>query len=287
MLIQHILTEEIFSKVFDEDDFHRQNNVAKELYALEGLFFTGALKKNTLKGLEPYYNAIRTTAHQISTHNERQKFLKVVYESFYKVYNPEGRRPARRRLHADRNRALHGRERRLAVPEPFRQVADRPAASRFSIPPPAPAPSSANCWSIFAASRQKLAYKYKEELHANEVAILPYYVANLNIEATYAAIAGQYAEFPNLCFVDTLDNVAGLGKFSGHQEDLFGSLSEENVARIKRQNARKISVIIGNPPYNAQSGRTTIRQQQNRPIQRIDQRIKATYIKQRYRTEDQ
>jgi hypothetical protein len=57
MLIQHVLTEEIFSKVFDEDDFHRQNNVAKELYALEGLFFTGALKKNTLKGLEPYYNA--------------------------------------------------------------------------------------------------------------------------------------------------------------------------------------------------------------------------------------
>ncbi len=45
MLIQHILTEEIFAKVFDNDDFHRQNNVAKELYALEELFFTGALKK--------------------------------------------------------------------------------------------------------------------------------------------------------------------------------------------------------------------------------------------------
>ena len=41
MLIQHILTEEIFSQVFGEDDFHRQNNVAKELYTLEGTFFTG------------------------------------------------------------------------------------------------------------------------------------------------------------------------------------------------------------------------------------------------------
>ena len=87
MLIQHILTEEIFSKVFDEDDFHRNNNVARELYALEGLFFTGALKKTTLKGLEPYYNAIRTTAHQIATHTEKQTFLKVIYEGFYKVYN--------------------------------------------------------------------------------------------------------------------------------------------------------------------------------------------------------
>ena len=45
--------------------------------------------------------------------------------------------------------------------------------------------------------REKLAHKYAEELHCNEVAILPYYVANLNIEATYAAITHQYAEFPN------------------------------------------------------------------------------------------
>ncbi len=68
-------------------------------------------------------------------------------------------------------------------------------------------------------NRKKLAHKYKEELHANEVAILPYYVANLNIEATYAAITGQFAEYPNLCFVNTLDNVAALGIYSGHQGD--------------------------------------------------------------------
>src|SRR5512133_85224 len=57
MLIQHVLTEEIFSKVFGEDDFHRQNNVAKELYRLEGTFFTGSLKKTTLRGLAAYYSA--------------------------------------------------------------------------------------------------------------------------------------------------------------------------------------------------------------------------------------
>ncbi len=130
----------------------------------------------------------------------------------------------------------------------------------------------------FRGQPQKLAYKYKEELHANEVAILPYYVANLNIEATYAAITGQYAEFPNLCFVDTLDNVAGLGKFSGHQEDLFGALSEENVARIKRQNARKISVIIGNPPYNAWQENFN-QSNANRAYRRIDERIRDTYIR--------
>ena len=87
MLIQHVLTEEIFSKVFGEDDFHRQNNVAKELYALEGTFFTGDLKKRTLRGLDAYYAAIRSAAAQIGSHHEKQAFLKVIYENFYKVYN--------------------------------------------------------------------------------------------------------------------------------------------------------------------------------------------------------
>lgn len=131
----------------------------------------------------------------------------------------------------------------------------------------------------FRGQKDKLAYKYKEELHANEVAILPYYVANLNIEATYAAITGQYAEFPNLCFVDTLDNVGGLGIKAGHQHDLFGAMSEENVARIKRQNSRKISVVIGNPPYNANQQNENDNNK-NRTYPRIDARIKDTYIKQ-------
>jgi predicted helicase len=276
MLIQHILTEEIFSKVFDEDDFHRQNNVAKELYGLEGLFFTGALKKDTLRGLEPYYNAIRATAHQISTHNERQKFLKVIYEGFYKVYNKKA---------ADRLGVVYTP---TEIVRFMVESADWLCQKHFGkslidrqveILDPAAGTGTFICELLehFRGQPQKLAYKYKEELHANEVAILPYYVANLNIEATYAAIAGQYAEFPNLCFVDTLDNVAGLGKFSGHQEDLFGSVSEENVARIKRQNARKISVIIGNPPYNAWQENFNSRNP-NRAYKRIDERIAATYV---------
>jgi predicted helicase len=60
MLIQHILTEEIFSQVFDYSNFHRQNNVAKQLYALENTFFTGKVKHDTLAGLRPYYAAIKS-----------------------------------------------------------------------------------------------------------------------------------------------------------------------------------------------------------------------------------
>ena len=132
----------------------------------------------------------------------------------------------------------------------------------------------------FRGQRQKLRHKYLEELHANEVAILPSYVANLNIEATYAAING-FEEYPNLCFVDTLDNVAGLPTHAiaknQHFGDLFGAMSEENVARIKRQNKKKISVVIGNPPYNANQMNEN-ENNKNREYPAMDQRIKETYI---------
>ena len=129
----------------------------------------------------------------------------------------------------------------------------------------------------FRGQPAKLRYKYLEELHANEVAILPYYVANLNIEATYAAING-YEEYPNLCLVDTLDNTAALkAQKNQHVGDLFGAVSEENVARIKRQNKKRISVIIGNPPYNANQLNEN-ENNKNREYPEIDRRIKATYI---------
>jgi predicted helicase len=76
MLIQHILTEEIFSAVFPGRSFHEDNNVARELYKLEATFFTGNTKYGTLKGLEPYYAAIRSAAAHIEGHHEKQTFLK-------------------------------------------------------------------------------------------------------------------------------------------------------------------------------------------------------------------
>ena len=61
----------------------------------------------------------------------------------------------------------------------------------------------------------RLEYKYDHEIHANEVAILPYYIANLNIEYAYQERTGRYREFPHLCFVDTLDNLDWQGASGG------------------------------------------------------------------------
>ena len=120
-------------------------------------------------------------------------------------------------------------------------------------------------------------YKYKNEIHANEVAILPYYIANLNIEFTFKQKMDYYEEFPNLCFVDTLDNTNAFC-ICGNSKSMFG-FSSENTERIKRQNNKKISVIIGNPPYNANQLNEN-ENNKNREYPYIDKRIKDTYIKQ-------
>jgi predicted helicase len=277
MLIQHILTEDIFARVFGQGDFHRENNVAKALYALEAKFFKGDVKQQTMKSLEPYYAAIRSTAALISSHSEKQGFLKAIYENFYKVY--------------DKNKA----DRLGVVYTPSEIVrfmvesTDWLCEKHFGkslidknveILDPATGTGTfiVELLEHFRGQEKKLKYKYAEELHANEVAILPYYVANLNIEATYAAITDEYLEFKNLCFVDTLDNVAGLKQGTAVTGDLFGAVSEENIERIKRQNKRKISIIIGNPPYNANQ-KNENDNNKNREYPEIDKRIKASYIK--------
>jgi len=229
-----------------------------------------------LRALEPYYAAIRANAAQITSHAEKQTFLKLIYEQFYKVYNPKA---------ADRLGVVYTPN---EIVKFMIEGADWLCHRHFGktlidrdveILDPATGTGTFICALLehFRGQPQKLAHKYKNELYANEVAILPYYVANLNIEATYAAITGQYAEYPNLCFVDTLDNIAGLGIRAGHQHDLFGAMSDENVERIKRQNSRKISVVIGNPPYNAWQENFNMRNP-NRAYKRIDERIKDTYI---------
>lgn len=277
MLIQHILTEEIFAHVFNDSDFHRKNNIAHELYALEDKFFTGAVKRETLKGLEPYYAAIRANAAQITSHQEKQTFLKVIYENFYKVYDKKK---------ADRLGVVYTPNEIVRF---MIEGADWLCEKHFGrnlidehveILDPATGTGTFICELLetFRGDPRKLAHKYRNELHANEVAILPYYVANLNIEATYAAITGQFAEYPNLCFVDTLDNIEGLGIRSGHQHDMFAAFSDENVERVRRQNKRKISVIIGNPPYNANQQNEN-ENNKNREYKRVDELIKSSYIR--------
>lgn len=272
MIIQHILTEDIFNTIFDENQFHRENNIARELESVINTFFSGALKKTALAKLQHYSKAINAAAASIADHHEKQKFLKVVYETFYKSYNPKS---------ADRLGVVYTPSEIVKFMIESTDYLLNKHFGKFlddkgvEILDPATGTGTFICDLIDYIGKDKLEYKYKNEMHANEVAILPYYISNLNIEFTYTQKMGKYSEFENLCFVDTLDNMGFA--YRGKQFDLFSPFNEINSKRIYKQNTKNISVIIGNPPYNAnQISENDNNKNREYPI--IDKRIKDTYV---------
>ena len=279
MLLQHILTKDIFLRVFGEDQFHRENNVAGQLDKLERTFFTGDTRRQAIDRLRSYYGAITKAATGIADYAEKQSFLKAIYEDFYKAYNPAA---------ADRLGVVYTpnevvdfiiRGADYLLQKHFgRGLADE----NVQILDPATGTGTFITNLIEYLPADKLEHKYRHEMHANEVAILPYYIANLNIEYTYREKTGQYLEFPNLVFVDTLDNMDWEGSTGGAvtRQGAFelGGLSFDNWYRMQGQNEKTISVILGNPPYNDQQS-NWYELNPNRKYPEIDERIKETYIK--------
>ena len=278
MLLQHILTQDIFLRVFAESQFHHENSIARQLENLERTFFTGDVRREAIDRLRTYYGAIGRAADEIADYAEKQQFIKAVYEDFYKAYNPAA---------ADRLGVVYtpnevvdfiicGTDYLLQ-----RHFGRTLADDNVQILDPATGTGTFITNLINYLPADRLEYKYDHEIHANEVAILPYYIANLNIEYTYRERTGHYREFRGLCFVDTLDNMGWTGATGGAVERQgafeLGAMSEENWLRGQEQNEKNISVIIGNPPYNShQSSWNEFNP--NRQYPEIDLRIKETYV---------
>lgn len=272
MIIQHVLTQDIFTKIFDDPQFHQENNIAQRLGQVVNTFYHGATRHNISDRLGHYYATINARAAQIYNHQEKQKFLKALYENFYKAYNPKA---------ADRLGIVYTPNEIVRF---MIEAADYLAFKHFGktlgdpgveILDPATGTGTFITELIEYLPPHQLERKYKQEIHCNEVAILPYYIANLNIEFTYRQKMGRYRPFDNIVFVDTLDNLGF--QFAGKQLDFF-HLADENAERIQRQNERDISVIIGNPPYNTHQINAND-DNPNRKYPEVDKRIQQTYIK--------
>jgi len=179
MIIQHVLTEDIFMRVFDEAEFHRENVIARKLAEVAGTFYKGETKRNIHAKIAPYYETINARASQISDHHEKQKFLKALYESFYKAYNPKA---------ADRLGIVYTPDEIVRF---MIESADHLTFKHFGVTlgdkgveilDPATGTGTFITELIEYLPPAQLEYKYDFELHCNEVSILPYYIANLNIE---------------------------------------------------------------------------------------------------------
>ncbi len=114
-----------------------------------------------------------------------------------------------------------------------------------------------------------LPYKYREELHCNELMLLPYYVASMNIEHAFWEATGSYEAFEGICLVDTFETA----EKEQRQFDIF---NEANTERVHRQRKAPIKVIIANPPYNAGQVNENDNNK-NRKYEEIDRRVRVTY----------
>jgi predicted helicase len=267
MLIQHILTERIFRKIFANVDFMRRNVIAQEIEKLITALNSRVFKRDDFaKSLEHFYGAIENAAATITDFHDKQTFLNTVYERFFQgfcvkvadthgiVYTPQ---PLVNFMVASVEHVLKEEfgktlaDRDVHILDPFTGTGNFIVNILRHIP------------------KSALPHKYAQELHCNEVMLLPYYVASMNIEHAYYEATGKYEPFEGICLVDTFQTAE-------KEQAELSFFNEKNSVRVNRQKKAPIRVIIGNPPYNAWQADENDNNK-NRKYEELDRRVHVTY----------
>jgi predicted helicase len=272
MLIQHLLTERIFRRVFHNEEFRSRNVIACEIEkVITSMTSRHFSRDQFLSELDRFYKAIERSADDKEDYTEKQAFLNTVYERFFQGYSPK---------EADTHGIVY-------TPQPIvdfmvRSVDDilkkefgRSLADK-GVHILDPFVGTGNFITrvmrqIVETKKSALPHKYEHELHCNEVMLLPYYIASMNIEHEYLEQVGEYKPFDGICLVDTFE-------LAEPEQASLGFMNEENTARVKRQKEAPIFVIIGNPPYNARQLDENDNNK-NRKYGVIDNRVAETYGK--------
>ena len=272
MLAQHLMTERIFRTVFDNPDFTNRNIIAREIEKVIHVLTQYALNRNQFfRELQPFYEAIEKTASTLTDVSQKQDFLNTLYQRFFQdfsvkdadrhgvVYTPQpivdfmvNSVQHLLKTHFGKSLADTG----VHIIDPFVGTGNFIVRLMQDIPGIA------------------LDKKYNGELHCNEVMLLPYYIASMNIEHAYFEKMGRYAPFKHICFVDTFDTFELLDK--PNQTGHFTFLTAENTQRVQEQKKTPMFVVIGNPPYNASQANENDNNK-NRPHEAVDNRVRATY----------
>jgi len=237
MLVQHLLTERLFRTVFDNSDFVDRNVIAVEIEKVIQALTSHAFNRHEfLKSLDRFYVAIEAAARSIDGWLERQHFLDTVYERFFQgysvkradtygiVYTPQEIVDF---MCASVEEVLQ-REFGTSLSEPGVQIID-----------PCVGTGSYIVNLLHRIPNHRLKYKYEHDLYCNEIMLLAYYIASLNIEHEYYARLREYEPFEGICFTDTLELA------ESKQMSMF---VEENTERVQREKDAQIMVVIGNPP---------------------------------------
>ena len=267
IIIQHILTVDVFIIFFNDADFHKENTIAK---TVEELMNTLGSKKREVKAeIESYITVVKQYIYTMEK-EDKKDVLKVFYENFYKALN--GKK-------ADVQGVVYTP---LAIVRFMIEATDSLlykyfnktfASKNVKVLDPCSGTGIFMSELIEHIPVKDLAYKYENELFVNEIDILPYYIANLNIEHSYTEKMNEYKSFLNICLLDTLEfQKDGEGQLFG-----MASFSGENLERAIKQYGEDISVVIGNPPYNANQ-QSENDNNKNKVYSYVDNLIKGSYV---------
>lgn len=267
MLAQHLITKPVFDALFEGYSFAKHNPMSQAMQDVLDVLQEHHLNKEA-DTLQAFYDSVKLRAEGVDNAAGKQKIIVELYDKFFRnafpkmterlgiVYTPVEvvdfiLHSVAHILQTEFGQTLGSKG--VHIIDPFTGTGTfitRLLQSGLIAP-------------------EQLPYKYQHEIHANEIVLLAYYIAAINIEAVYHSIVGgNYQPFEGICLTDTFQLY--------EKEDLFSNLLVDNSARRKRQKKLDIRVIFGNPPYSA--GQTSANDNnQNVEYPFLDQRIRKTY----------
>ena len=265
MLIQHILTERIFRTVFNRSDFTSRNIIAIEIEKVSAALMHQAMSRDVfLEPLDRFYVAIEQAATLCKDFSQKQHFLNAFYEKFFQGFSEDV---------ADTHGIVYTPQPIVdfmvkSVEHILKTEFDR-SLSDIGVHIIDPFVGTGNFIVRLMQDIQGTALeeKYRHELHCNEVMLLPYYIASLNIEQEYFQRTSAYLPFEGIALADTFELL------EQQQAELF---TRENTERVVRQKAADMFIVIGNPPYNAWQVNDSDNNR-NRKYKAMDERIAETY----------
>lgn len=271
MLSQHLITAPVFEALFEGYSFVKNNPISQAMQDMLELLEKQAMEKDT-ESLEKFYDSVRKRAEGIDNMEGKQKIILELYEKYFKtalpkmvdrlgiVYTPVEVvdfivHSANDVLKQEFGRSLG--DENVHILDPFT------GTGTFIT----------RLIQSGIIGQKDLKRKYEQEIHANEIVLLAYYIAAVNIENAYhdAVEASDYMPFEGICLTDTFQ----LGETEAG-EKLFSDMFPQNSERVAKQKKAPLRVILGNPPYSV-GQKSANDNAQNQKYEKLDARIASTY----------
>ena len=274
MLSQHLITRPVFEALFENYEFAQNNPVSKSMQRMLDLLDDETKTEEEHEKLQKFYDYVRTTVGKIDDAAGRQRIIVELYDKFFKTASPKTVEKlgivytpvevvdfiinsVGHIIQKEFGRTLS--DENVHILDPFT------GTGTFIT----------RLLQSGLISREALQRKYEHEIHANEIVLMAYYIASVNIENVYHDLMGEeagYRSFDGICLTDTFQ----LGE-EASAENLYSEQFPTNSKRVIAQKKKPITIIIGNPPYSAgQKNANDIAQNENYPI--LNYNIAKTYI---------